>query len=69
MDSWRDPLQTLEAYETWLGRQPLGLVQAAVSGVSELVACRPVDGKDLVEEVGELSSDPSFGPRRTHEGV
>jgi len=23
MDGWRDPLQALEAYETWLGRQPL----------------------------------------------
>jgi len=23
MDGWRDPLQALEAYETWLARQPL----------------------------------------------
>ncbi len=23
MDGWRDPLQALQAYETWLGRQPL----------------------------------------------
>ena len=23
MDGWRDPLQALEAYETWLGRQAL----------------------------------------------
>ena len=23
MDGWRDPLQALKAYETWLARQPL----------------------------------------------
>ncbi len=23
MDGWRDPLQALQAYETWLARQPL----------------------------------------------
>jgi len=28
MDRWRDPLQALEAYETWLVRQPLSRARA-----------------------------------------
>ena len=45
MDGWRDPLQALEAYETWLGRQPLASWAAstmtAIFGMSESTAPRP----------------------------
>lgn len=44
-----------------------GLVQSAVPGVAEPVTRRPFDGMNLVEEIGELGSDPRFGPRRTHD--